>query len=201
MIKNIVFDLGGVLVDFKPQILLKHLGFNEIETTFYTNAIFYSEEWGKFNCSILDDKQVREEIINKNKVYEERINYIFDNLDYNYLLFERTKTSKFLESLKEKGYNIYLLSDLSKYSFEYNSSMSFFKNVKGGIYSFEVGTIKPDDNNYKRLLGDFNLVADETIFIDDHEENVQKAEEFGIHGVVYTTLEEVVEKVNKLLEG
>lgn len=201
MIKNIVFDLGGVLVDFNPRNLLEHLGIPEDKIELYGRMIFYSREWDKYNCGLYDSKQVKEAIIEKNPEYCEKINYILENLDFSYILFEKSDTAEYLKSLKEEGYNIYLLSDLSKESFGYNSSMEFFNYIQGGIYSFEVGSTKPDDNNYERLLKDFNLIPDETIFIDDRLKNIEAANKFGIHGVLFTSLDEVNNKVSKLLEG
>ena len=201
MIKNIVFDLGGVLVDFNPKTLFEHLGIPEEKKELYGKIIFCSREWDKYNCGLFDAKQVKEAIIEKNPEYSEGIKYIFENLDYSHLLFEKTDTAEYLKTLKNEGYNIYLLSDLSKESFEYNASMEFFKDIKGGIYSFEVGSTKPDDNNYERLLKDFNLIPDETIFIDDRLKNIEAANKFGIHVILFTSLGEVKDKVSRLLEG
>lgn len=200
MIKNIVFDIGGVMADFDVEIYLKHLGFNDEDVEKYKNMVFYSEEWGALNTSIYDMAGIREILINKYPEEKENICKIIDEMDFKYILFEKEDSTEFLISLKEKGYKIYLLSDLSRESFPYNSSMKFFNYIEGGIYSFEIGSLKPSDNNYERLLGDFNLVADETIFIDDRKQNIEAAEKFGIHGVQFTTLDEVKEKVYKLLE-
>ena len=66
------------------------------------------------------------------------------------------------------------------------------------MYSFEIGTTKPNENNYKVLLERFNLTPNETIFIDDRPNNVEVANKIGIQGIKFTTLNEVKEKVEKL---
>ena len=200
MIKNIVFDIGGVMADFDVEVYLKHLGFNAEDVEKYIRMVFYSEEWGALNTSVYDMSKVREVLLNKYPEEKENISRIIDEIDFKYILFEKEDSTEYLISLKEKGYKIYLLSDLSRESFPYNSSMRFFDYIEGGIYSFEIGTLKPSDNNYERLLGDFGLVGDETIFIDDRKENVEAAGKFGIHGIQFTTLDEVKEKVSSLLE-
>ena len=96
-----------------------------------------------------------------------------------------------IDVLKNKGYNIYILSDLSKESYEFNSKFGFFKDVDGGVFSFEINSTKPNENNYKTLLERFNLVPEETIFVDDKIDNIEAANKFKIKGIVFTNLEEV----------
>ena len=107
-------------------------------------------------------------------------------------------TANYLKDLKDKGYNIYILSDMNADSYKYNIKFNFFNYVDGGVYSFEIGTTKPNKNNYLTLLKKYNLVPEETIFIDDRLENVNSADNYGIHGIQFTTLEEVKKKVSFL---
>lgn len=198
MIKNIVFDLGGVLIDFNPKCYLEHIGIPEEEIPYYIKTVFYGYEWGIYNTGKYDSTTLKNALIDKYPENESTISKILDEIDYSYILFDFKEVVEYLKGLKSEGYNIYILSDLSKDSFEYNKSFDFFKYVSGGIYSFEIGSIKPNDNNYKQLLETYNLVPDETIFIDDRPQNVEAANKFGIHGIQFTTLDEVKEKVNEL---
>lgn len=199
MIKNIVFDLGGVLVDFNPENYLNHIGFDKNDITLFTDIVFYSKEWSEYTTSKYTIKQTAENIIKKYPQYEEKINRIIDNIDYKCILFEIINTAEYLKELKEEGYNIYVLSDLNIDSYKYNKQFKFFDMVQGGVYSFEVGTTKPNGNNYKTLLEKYKLVPDETIFIDDRFENIKAANKFGIHGIHFTTLDEVKQQVDSLL--
>ena len=200
MIKNIVFDLGGVLVDFKPENYLSHIGFDKDDIDIFTGIVFYSEEWCEYNTAKYTIKQTAENIIKKYPQYEEKINKIIDNIDYKYLLFEITNTAEYLKKLKKEGYNVYVLSDLSLDSYEYNKQFNFFEMVQGGVYSFEVGATKPNDKNYKTLLEKYKLIPEETVFIDDKFENIKAANKFGIHGIQFTTLDEVKKQVYSLLD-
>lgn len=58
-----------------------------------------------------------------------------------------------------------------------------------GVYSFEIGTTKPNKNNYKILLEKYNLLPEETIFIDDRQNNVEETNNFGIHAIQFVTLD------------
>lgn len=198
MIKNIVFDLGGVLVDYNPEKYLVHLGFSKEDVKFFSRIIFYGKEWNQYNSSIYNLEQTKNTLIKNYPKYSNKIEKICNNIDYKYILFEMKDTANYLKDLKDKGYNIYILSDMNADSYKYNIKFNFFNYVDGGVYSFEIGTTKPNKNNYLTLLKKYNLVPEETIFIDDRLENVNSADNYGIHGIQFTTLEEVKKKVSFL---
>lgn len=199
MIKNVVFDLGGVLIDFKPEKYLEHIGYNEKEVSFFTTMVFGSKEWSEYNSSKYDAEQTKRNLMKRNPQYADKIEYIFNKIDYQYILFEKKDTAHYLKELKSKGYNIYLLSDLSTDSYNYNKRFDFFNDIIGGVYSFEIGSTKPNKKNYETLLSRYHLIPEETIFIDDRLDNIKAANNFGIHGIQFKTLEDVKEQV-KLLE-
>lgn len=201
MIKNIVFDLGGVLIDFKPEKYLAHIGFTKDDINLFTKIVFYGEEWDEYNSSKSNAKKTEQKLIKNYPQYTDKIMKIFSNINYEYILFEMKDTSNYLKELKDKGYNIYILSDLSIDAYNYNKQFKFFNYIKGGVYSFEVGTTKPNKNNYKILLEKYNLIPEETIFIDDRLNNIEVANNFGIHGIQFVTLDSVKEKVKKLEES
>lgn len=198
MIKNIVFDLGGVLIDFKPERYLAHIGFSEEDITLFTKIVFYGKQWNEYNSSKLNVKQTEQELIQSYPQYNDKLKRIFDNINYEYILFEMKDTSNYLKELKDKGYNIYILSDLNIDSYNYNKQFNFFDYITGGVYSFEIGTTKPNKNNYKVLLEKYNLIPEETIFIDDRLNNIQVANDLGIFGIQFVTLDIVKDEIKKL---
>ena len=197
-IKNIVFDLGGVLIDFKPQLYLEHIGFDKNDVQLFYKIVFCGEEWNMYNKSIYSEEDVRINLIQHYPEYKTQINKIFDNIDYSYILFLKKDTSDYLKMKKNKGYNIYILSDLSVDSFNYNKQFDFFNYIDGGVYSFEIGSTKPSKKNYEELLKKYNLNDLETVFIDDNLENVKMANSLGIKGIQFTTLEDL-KKILKTL--
>ena len=198
MIKNIVFDLGGVLVDFNPKRYLDHIGLSSEEADFYSKII-WGKEWMDYNANKYSFKELKQLLINNNPEYREKLNEILTNIDYHYILSEKTDTAEYLKELKQKGYNIYVLSDLSKESLIYNKEFDFFEFVDGGVYSFEVGSNKPNENNYKTLLNTYNLLPNETIFIDDNINNIDAANNLGIIGIQFTDLNKVKEEISNLI--
>ena len=85
-----------------------------------------------------------------------------------------------INELKERGYKLYVLSNMSKEYIDYLRTFPVFDNFDEQIVSCEVGIGKPDRRIYEHLLSHCNLDPVETIFIDDRKDNVDAAEEVGI---------------------
>lgn len=200
MVNNFVFDLGGVLIDFKPEVYLEKLGYKEEEVKYFTEIVFYGEQWNKYNSSKLDANQTKNELIICYPEYANDIQKIFDSMDYHYILFEMKDTIEYLKELKNKGYHIYILSDLSRDSYVYNKQFEFFKYIDGGVYSFEINSIKPNKKNYEILLEKYNLNPKETIFIDDRLNNIKTANELGMIGILFKNLNEIKQEISVYIE-
>ena len=199
MIKNIVFDIGGVLVDFIPTRYLKHIGLNDNESELFSNIVFFGQEWSEYNSNKINVNDMKEILSKNHPQYANIINKIITNIDYNYILFEKHDTSQYLKQLKNEGYKIYLLSDLSKDSYSFNKKFDFFNYIDGGVYSFEIGSNKPNEINYKVLLKKYNIIPNETLFIDDNINNINAGNKLGIIGILYTNLKQVKKEIqNKL---
>lgn len=195
MIKNIVFDIGGVLVDYLPKRYLKHIGLSDKEAELFNNIIFWGKEWFEYNSDKIDVNEMKEILLKNYPQYANKIDKIITNIDYNYILFEKYDTAQYLKQLKNEGYKIYLLSDLSIDSYNFNKKFDFFNYIDGGVYSFEVGSTKPNEINYKTLLNKYSLIPNETIFIDDNINNINAGNKLGIIGILFTNLKQVKEEL------
>ena len=182
MIKNIIFDIGNVLLEFKPLDYLKRT-FNDdnIEELLY-KEIFLGEEWLHLDRGILTQDEVINLIFLKNPKNEVHIKRCMDNwID---ILTPIEGTVKILRELKEKGYKLYLLSNFHCLAFEtVYSKYDFFKHFDGGIISYKENLLKPESEIYYRLLDTYNLNAEESLFIDDTLVNVEAASRIGIRTV------------------
>ena len=94
-----------------------------------------------------------------------------------------------LKDLKERGYNIYYLSNWSRWGVEIlreNNKLDFLSLFDGGLFSYEVGVKKPDRKIYDTFLKKFKINPKEAIFVDNKKKNIDAAEKFGIKGVLFS---------------
>ena len=189
-IKNIVFDLGGVLVDldFKSTINgLQKAGFTNVKEqlqAFDQDGIFKKFELGEisadeFRASIRKNSSV--------SLTDEEV----DSL-WNLMLLEipREKLELILD-LRSK-YMVYLLSNTNSIHWDYVCKNAFnYRGFRMDDYfeetflSYEMHLAKPDKAIFEKMLNDANLLPEETLFIDDLEANCKAAEEIGIHAHHY----------------
>lgn len=201
MIKNIVFDLGRVLIDWEAKKYLKSFGYDDETVDKLNKIIFTSEEWLDCDKGIYERNTDLVEILSKKyPEHAEKIEKILTK-DWVKILKLKEDSSEYLITLKHQGVKIYILSNLSKESYDHNSQYEFFKYIDGGIYSFESKKIKPDPEIYIELLEKYNLIPEETIFIDDVKENVSVANNLKINGIIFTNLEQVKKDVEKIIEN
>lgn len=200
MIRNIVFDLGRVLVNFESREYLKEFGYDDETVEKLNEIIFKSQEW--LNCdsgTYHNNTDIAEILIEKYPDYSEMIKKVLTK-EWVKMLTLKEDTAEYLKELKSRGFKIYILSNLSKESYDYNSKYEFFKYTDGGVYSYEVKKIKPDPEIYTELLKKYNLIPEETIFIDDVKENIDAANKLKINGVIFENLDQVKKEVETLIK-
>ena len=200
-IRNIVFDLGGVLVDldFKAAINgLQEAGFANVKEqlmAFDRGGIFQKFEVGEitadeFRTAIRENSTVT--------LTDEEIDAL-----WNAMLLEipREKLELILD-LRGK-YMVYLLSNTNSIHWDYVCKNAF--NYRGfrvedyfeeTFLSYEMHLAKPDKAIFEKMLHDANLLAEETLFIDDSEANCKAAEEVGIHAHHYHIGDDLTEIFN-----
>ncbi|MEE3343423.1 MAG: HAD-IA family hydrolase [Bacilli bacterium] len=190
MIKNIIFDIGGVIFDDGVQNISNIL--NEDAT------ILYKKVYSNFKDCLLGNLEVSDYINTfKDDIDYDKIKYILDkdNLNISYPLIKNNY--EYICTLKDKGYNLYILSNITRESYEYiNNVIDIDKTFKGGIFSYKENIIKPDKRIYELIIDRYNLNKDETIFFDDQPKNIDTACEYGIKGIVFKTIEDIKNNIN-----
>ena len=196
MYKNVIFDLGNVLLDFNPRGYLKSkISDDKLEDVF--KAIFSSEEWVMLDRGTITEKEAINNIINRNSTYKNEINLAFDN--WYDLLKPIEESVEILMSLKENGYKIYYLSNFHELAFgEVTKKNKFFELFDGGVVSYAEKLIKPEEDIYKLILERYKLNPNESIFVDDMETNVEGANKVGIKTILFKGAKELKEELNNL---
>ncbi|MCL5127064.1 HAD family phosphatase [Algibacter sp. L4_22] len=184
-IKNIIFDLGGVILNLNvPKAIaeLETIGITDIVNKtghHYEYSFFYDFEIGK-----ISEDEYLEALFN---LSNETPSYEQIRTAWNAMILDIPKERiAYIESLRSK-YNVYLLSNTNaihqkKFLDEYEAAngSKFNDLFKKAYYSHEVGIRKPDENIFSFVLNDSKLNAEESIFIDDSIDNIKAAESLGI---------------------
>lgn len=188
MYKNIVFDMGNVLVMFYPEKTFSKYLENKEEVDMILNAFYRSGAYRE--C----DRGVRtyEEVINE--IAPELPEHLVALLRKLYLenCFGKTEMPVFPEmydlvkELKENGYKTYLLSNAGFDFYEYSPGIPAIGLLDGKIISCEHKVLKPEKEIYEILFRTYSLDPSECIFIDDVEENIEGAKQCGMDGIVFS---------------
>ena len=179
MYKSIVFDLGGVMVDFAPRAYLVDRICNaEIEEQVY-DLTFGSEEWQLLDAGKLSrydgNQRMLEHARAEGCAFE--VQGVLD--DWMHILRPRLRMLELVRRLKNHGYCVYYLSNIPQDVLELFQTRGVLDNFDGGVASCEVKINKPDPRIYQALLDKYHLRADECIFIDDRADNLVAASALG----------------------
>ena len=198
MIKNIIFDVGNVLVDFDPEFLLRSWDIDDTARTLLYEHVFHSPIWNEYDRSTESVDEIKEHFCKKLPQYRSYIDEIFDSIS----VMHKTRdfVMPWLTELKKKGYRLYILSNYAQNTYDKTyHDLPFLEVMDGIVFSFQCHYIKPENEIYEHLLQTYNLVPSESVFIDDKADNIQKAKEYGIHGIIFTRYEDAKNKLKKLL--
>ncbi|MDO4261435.1 MAG: HAD family phosphatase [Eubacteriales bacterium] len=199
MIRNIIFDIGNVLVDFCWREHLERFGFFGEEQEKLAKALMLGPIWPQIDLGIRDDQELLEAFVKSAPELESQIRLVYSDLST--IVREREGSAPWLRSLKERGYRIYYLSNYGeRIRRETEQELSFLPEMDGGIMSYTVHLIKPDPAIYRALLEKYGLKAEECVFLDDSRPNVEAARALGMEGVEVESQEQAKQELEKLLE-
>ena len=185
MIKNIIFDIGNIIAYYDLEEALNVFAKNEDEKKFIIDNIVNSPEWsglGLVDIGLLS----WDDII---KIIQDRTNNTHDELiedychkHYNYLMVQESMLN-LIKDLRNKGYKVYLLSNTNEDSVNYMKNSGLFESIDGYVLSYLENKVKPNQGIYKTLINRYNLVPEESIFIDDRLDNCETAKLLGMDAI------------------
>lgn len=184
--KNILFDMGNVLVTYNPEWVIRRYTEDEELIREVKNIVFNSQEWFLLDAGLIEEEKAERnwmERLSSDKA-RELAHLSFQNWHL-YNMKTIPGTAEIICALKENGKEIYLLSNASL------RLLSIYKEVipavecfSGIFYSAAHKCVKPQDIIYERFLKEYSLNPAECFFIDDLEENISAAKAVGISGAV-----------------
>ncbi|MBY8979312.1 MAG: HAD family phosphatase [Candidatus Lokiarchaeota archaeon] len=197
MIKNIIFDLGNVLIKFKPyEFLLRFTNDKEYIDQF-VSKVTGSKIWLELDRGTNSLENARTIFLSKYPQEKDFIELFFDQwMD---MLTPIEENIKILEELNELGYRSYILSNYIKEAFSYISSKySFLSLFDGQIISGVENVIKPEKAIYELLLKRYNLIPEESLFIDDILFFLKPAKKLGMKTIWNRPETDLREELKKL---
>lgn len=200
MIKNIIFDIGNVLVDFRWRELMDELHLTKEDKDRFEVYVFGGKWWHHLDHGTMEEDEVVKHLREDNAEYQDAFDLVWKNRDQ--LVRPYDYSVSWIKGLKEKGYKIYLLSNYPEKLFTMhaeNGSFPFLDLVDGKVVSAFEKKIKPDADIYECLMDRYGLKAEECVFIDDRAENVQGAVAVGMQGICLKSYEQASEELEALL--
>lgn len=197
MIKNIIFDIGNVMVGFTWREFYAGFGYGEEMVDRLAAATVKSAMWDEVDRGVLSDEELVEGFIRNDPSLERELRLIFRNIHG--LIIKYDYAVPWVKSLRDAGYHCYFLSNFSsKVRVDCKEALSFLEYMDGGVFSYEDHLIKPDTEIYELLLSRYGLKAEECVFMDDTEKNLPPAKRLGIHTILFQDREQAVSELEKL---
>ena len=185
MIRNMVFDMGNVLVVFDPNQFMDNEGIYEPkDRQLVIRELFHNVEWAQMDLGVLTEETAEPLVM---KRIPDRLKGQVQNLLHRWWAKRSTieGMEELVKELKENGYNIYLLSNASVSQHIYWPYFEMSKLFDGKLISCDLGIVKPNPEIYHRFTEKFVLKPEECMFVDDLPANVAAAVSCGWKGIVF----------------
>ena len=180
MIKNIVLDMGNVLLDFRPEYVMDQFCSSEEERDVIRRELFDGPEWQMGDRGDIKDKD-RYDLVKKRvpEKYHEALKNCA--LHWDICMDPIDGAREFCETVKEKGYRIFVLSNASDLFYVYFPKFLPLDFFDGVFVSADFRMLKPDVEIYKTFLNKYGLKGEECLFIDDRQDNIEGAGKAGLN--------------------
>ncbi len=198
-VKNIIFDVGNVLLDWNPGKIIQQAFANTKYAGKFTPQMFRLSDWLAFDQGLITEADVV-------RIIQERWGLSADQANYLLLTAKKSLTPKqesieLLKKLHQEKLGLYCLTNMSEEFFLYLSKAhDFWPLFKHITVSARVKLLKPDPKIYHYVLDQNNLLAHETVLIDDMKENIDSAIQTGLHGIQFLEIEDCKNKLDFLLK-
>jgi len=185
VIRNIIFDLGNVIFNFKPEKFLRRYTNDENYIEEFISKVIRSEIWLKLDRGTISLKKAEEEFVTE---FPEDCDFILMFFrHWMEMLTPIQENVKILYDLKSNGYKIYILSNFIVEAFDFvQNQYEFLSLFDGMIISGKEKVIKPELEIYQKLINKYNLIPEECIFIDDVRAFLSRAKSLDIKTILFT---------------
>lgn len=185
MIQNIIFDIGGVLVDYDWKTYLEGFRFPAEKETTIAKATFLSAAWSELDREALSIDEITAMMTSAAPEYTADILTVFSGARRT--IRRRDYACGLIRSLQDRGFKVYYLSNYSSYMLRQTcDALDFLPLMDGGLFSYEVKQVKPEPEIFASLLERCpSIRPEESVFFDDSAANIKAARRLGFRGIVF----------------
>ncbi|MBR2528397.1 MAG: HAD family phosphatase [Blautia sp.] len=184
MIRNIIFDMGGVLIRFDRAFFIQRLGIGPEDEALLMREVFRSLEWARMDRGSLTDAEAAVSICARVPEHlHDAVRRLVSMWDRPILPIEGME--ELIRELKEKGYHIFLLSNASFRQHDYWPRIPASRYFEDTLVSADVGLVKPQPEIYRLAFEKFRIKPEESVFIDDAPANIEGAYYVGMPGIIF----------------
>lgn len=197
-IDTIIFDLGGVLIDWNPEyVFLDAFNGDRKEMEWFFENICTSD-WNENQDAGYPLAQATQDLVEKFPEFENYIRLFYGDWE-NMLGGSISGAVEILDTLiKSKKYKVVALTNWSHETFPIaQKRFNFLEWFDGIVVSGDEKTRKPFKEIYDIILNRFNIIPENAIFIDDNLRNIEAANALGIHGIHFKNPEDLIQQLKK----
>lgn len=194
IIRNIVFDIGNVIVKWSPTDIIKKTFGEQTDINHWLKNIFNCTTWLDLNRGKLTEQQAIDVYRNTTAITHEQAVILFQQVKETQTLLG---THELLIKLKE-DYKLFALTDnVHEIVAHLKQRYDFWEHFTGVVVSAEIGSLKPHPEIFQHLLNTYHLKAAETLFIDDHLPNVLGAQAVGLQSFQFIDIDDCKQQLLK----
>lgn len=198
MIRNIIFDIGNVLMEYRWLYPFEEFGLSDREAKRVARQMM-DDTWRKLDLGVIDQEEAKREFREKYPEDADACDYFIDHMAV--IRVDRPKIWEKLPALREAGFRLYYLSNYPKQLFaDHMGTAAFMEEMDGGVVSYQIHICKPDRRIYEHLMEKYALRAEECLFFDDRTENTEAARMLGMSAVTVESREQLLREMERLLE-
>jgi HAD superfamily hydrolase (TIGR01509 family) len=198
-VRNVIFDIGGVILEWNPEAILKSYSDSAELRATLREALFEHPDWLQLDRGTLTENEALARLETRTRLPSAELCGLLDAVRAS--LKPKMDTLALLERLGRRQVPLYCLSNMSAATFAYlRERHAFWDWFRGIVISGEVKLMKPEPEIFEYLLSRYGVSASETIFIDDHPPNIRGAKAIGLSTILFKDARQCETELDRLLE-
>jgi putative hydrolase of the HAD superfamily len=197
-VRNVIFDVGGVLLEWNPDQIVSGFCTDPELRALLKRAVFEHDDWHALDKGTLEEEQAIQNFQQRTGQSLSEVEALLQVAKESLVPIQ--PTVDLLDELAAQGVPLYCLSNMATSTFSYlRERYDFWNRFQGIIISAHIKMRKPEPEIFQHLLSRFGLAAETCVFIDDLPVNVLSAREAGLQGVLFQGAKDCGNKLKPLL--